>query len=104
MNTDTDVIVTQYRAEFRAAPFARPRWEIVGGWETRLTYRHRRRWTVTREFLTYPGAHSEPAGNDTGIGHIQKSMLIDHDAVVVFVPHESWSRYGIAVVIEQRQR
>lgn len=99
--TDTDVIVTQHRAEFRAAPFARPRWEISGGWETR-------RWTVAREFLAYPGAHSEPARKvpDTGIGHVHESMLIDPDAVVVFIPDQTYrqARYGVAVVIEQRQR
>lgn len=106
MTTDTDVIVTQFRAEFRAAPFGRPRWEIAGYWETRQTLSRRRRWTVAREFLAHPGAHGEPARKvpDTGIGHVHESMLIDPAAVIVFVPDTESSRHGVAVVIEQRHR
>lgn len=105
--TQTNVIVTQYRAEFRAAPFARPRWTVTGPWEHRdWSNRQRRRWTVEREFLAHPGAHSEPARKvpDTGIGHIHEHSLLDMDAVVVFVPTSQASRYGVAVVIEEVER
>lgn len=102
----TDVTVTQYRAEFKAGPFARPRWEIVSGWEHRETLSRRRRWTVVNEFMVHPGAHGEPARKvpDTGIGHIHESKLLDPDAVVVFVPDTRASRYGKAVLIEEIAR
>ena len=101
--SDSDVVVTEYRAEFHAAPFARPRWTITSGAEYRTTLPKRRRWTVVRE---YDAAHSEPARKvpDTGIGHIHESMLLDPDAVVVFIPFGPGSRFGHAVVIEQIAR
>lgn len=77
--TQTNVIVTQYRAEFRALPFARPRWTVTGPWEHRdRSNRRRRRWTVEREFLAYPGAHWEIARKipDTGIGHFHESVPV----------------------------
>lgn len=109
MTTDTDVIVTQYRAQFRSEPFApgSGRWRIAGGMEYKTVLAHRRRWTVAREFdsskrwLTQPAAKSDTYPN---VGHIHVSMLMDPDAVVVFVPDTAGARFGTAIVLEQIAR
>lgn len=102
--TESDVIVTQYRAEFRAAPYGRPRWEVVGGWQYRETLPRRRRWTVVRDYRHH--AIIEPAAKrpNTGIGHMALSALIDPDAITVFVPDAPGSRFGTAVLVEQIAR
>lgn len=97
--TDTNVIITEYRAEFRAEPFCRPRWTITSGMEYRTTLQRRRRHTVARDFNRV--TLTEPA-----VRQIHPSNLLDSDAVVLFIPDNNTtsSRYGVAVVLEQVAR
>jgi hypothetical protein len=100
-HTNTDVVVTQYRAEFKSEPFVGYSWwHITSGWEHRQTLPRRRRWTVARDYSMLRNGHPylEQARKvpNTNIGYIHESMLIDPDAIVVFVPDAPGSRYGTA--------
>lgn len=104
--TDTDVIVTQYRAEFKGVPFGSYSfWQFSGGMESRSRLERRRRATVAKQFDS-TGSKTEQAAKkpDTNVGHIHPSMLLDPDAVVVFVPSSPGSRFGIAVLLEEVKR
>ncbi|WNM69996.1 hypothetical protein SEA_GUYFAGIERI_93 [Rhodococcus phage GuyFagieri] len=96
--TDTDVIVTQYRAEYALPParatieFGRVRaWRIAGPWQYRETLTARRRWTVVRDLLTHDGARDitdELRGTADRPGTARGLWLdgIDGDARAVLVP------------------
>jgi hypothetical protein len=105
-HTETNVIVTQYRAEFSGLPFApnSGEWRIRGGMEYRTTLQRRRRWTVAAEFdqptRRVMPASKAPVGSNGHVG-IHPSNLIDSDAVVVFVPNSDGARFGTAVLVEQ---
>lgn len=110
-NTDTNVVVTMYRAEFRGiAPFADgSAWQIRGGMEYRYTMPRRRRATVVREWQTQASSTelARKRTSDDGrapMGHVHPSMLIDSDAVIAWVPETPGSRFGTAVLIEQVTR
>lgn len=98
MSTNTDVIVTQYRAEFRGEPFSKPTWHL-SGWESREELPRRRAWTVMRDLLTHDNAR------DITIEILNRWKILDQSAArVILVTDEPGSRYGIALVIEERQR
>jgi hypothetical protein len=101
--TDSDVIVTQYRAEFRADPFCRPEWQISGGWEYRETLARRRSRTVARDIV----ASHDHVSDVTGRFVARYKGLTLPGSIDVFayvVPDRPGSRYGVAIVLEQRRR
>jgi hypothetical protein len=105
--TDTNVIVTEYRAQFTSLPFApgSGAWRLTGGMEYRFTLPRRRRATVAAEYWPCDviPASQTPVGAEGYIG-IHPSMLVDQNAVVVFVPDSPGARFGTAVLIEQIKR
>lgn len=107
MATDTNVIVTQYRAEFRGEPCqGYAQWRITGAWQHRETLTRRRRETVARDYTRDSSCKTERAQREpnTSVGHINANALMDADAVIVFVPDSPSARFGTAVLIEQVKR
>lgn len=108
-NTDTNVVVTHYRAEFTGvAPFAdRCAWRIES-WSYRYTLPRRRRATVVAQWAAQASvtelARKRTSDGGAPLGHVHPSMLMDQDAVVTFVPDSPGSRFGTAVLVEQVAR
>lgn len=104
--TDTDVIVTQYRAEFRGEHFSGCSWHL-GGWESREELPRRRAWTVARDMRLHPNARditAEILRRNWRTGILSGAQFNTSAARVILVTDEPGSRYGIALVIEERQR
>ena len=106
--TITDVVVTQYRAEFRAEPFASYRsWHVSGGMQSRQILTRRRRWTVANEFGGVSSsdlARKRQSESGAWQGYVHESVLIDPDATILFIPDNPGSRFGTAVLVEEVRR
>lgn len=112
MSTDSNVIVSQYRAEFKGvAPFSGRKGWILGPWQYCETIPNRRAWTVARDVLTNhpPDEHGNDRAYDITDDIRRRYAGITLDArgpwFAVVVPDPApGHHYGTVLLIEQRPR